>query len=297
MSFQHQTKKEGSARMAKPHLKLKMLLYVGMMMLLSCALYLVAFRGRVSNIMQEASSSEYLGRNGETEQNVSVSSPDTIQVIDLPAKHIPKTGEHRGSGRLIIVGDVHGMLKELTALLDKVQFDLHSDHLVLAGDMIAKGPDSLGVVDLAMRLGATAVRGNHEDRILHAHAAMSAKEELFSPPRDGNDIQNEEYHQKEESLSHRDSKDRALATLLGEERIQWLKKCPIILRVGNLEDMGEIVVVHAGLEPGVALQDQDLFMAMNMRTISKTGGPSDKSLGDGWMKVDKFLASLVVMIF
>ena len=103
---------------------------------------------------------------------------DIIQLVDLPANYLPATGKHRHSGRLMIVGDVHGMKDALMDLLDKVKFDAKHDHLILAGDMISKGPDSPGVVDLAIKLGATGVRGNHEDRILVAHKKMATEHVL-----------------------------------------------------------------------------------------------------------------------
>jgi hypothetical protein len=78
---------------------------------------------------------------------------------------------------------------------------------------------------------------------------------------------------------------------LGKKRIKWLKKCPVILRVGKLGSLGEVVVVHAGLAPNVKLEKQDPFMVMNMRTI-KDGVPSEDSGGVGWMKVRLFGLSL-----
>jgi hypothetical protein len=203
-----------------------------------------------------------------------------IQLVELPSKYLPETGRHRHSGRLIIVGDVHGMKDDLIHLLDKVDFQRKHDHLILAGDVISKGPDSPGVVDLAMELGASVVRGNHEDRILLAHKRMLAQhisiDELEAEKHKG---------LEEQGLSRGDIKDRALVRALGEKRINWLKKCPVILRVGELGSMGEVIVVHAGLAPGVELEKQDPVMVMNMRTISDDGVPSDEREGTGWMKV------------
>lgn len=282
-------KSKMDGRVPKPQSRWKMFLYLVIIMLFSWALYLAVIKFRASDIMHEASSNKNLDENSETEQSIPASSSDRIRILDLPAKHIPKTGNHGESVRLIIVGDVHGMLHELNALLDKVQFNEQRDHLILAGDMIAKGPDSLGVVDLAIKLGASAVRGNHEHRIIVAHTAMSVNNGLFKVPPPGDEFQRGKYYSDGGTSSHRDSKDRALATLLGEERLQWLQNCPIILRIGRLGDMGEVVVVHAGLEPGVKLQEQDSYMAMNMRTISKNGQPTDGHLGEAWIKVCNFI--------
>src|ERR1019366_7031386 len=67
--------------------------------------------------------------------------------------------------RTIIIGDVHGCSVELAALLDRVGFD-YGDMLVFVGDVVAKGPDSLGALDIVRRTGAILVRGNHEARLL-----------------------------------------------------------------------------------------------------------------------------------
>ena len=62
--------------------------------------------------------------------------------------------------RTIIVGDVHGCAGELESLLDAVQFSW-GDRLVFGGDLIARGPVSVGVLDMARKTGAIVVGGNH----------------------------------------------------------------------------------------------------------------------------------------
>jgi hypothetical protein len=57
-----------------------------------------------------------------------------VQVERLDKKHLPK-----GEGRLIVVGDVHGCKKELEHLMRKVEYVRGRDHLILTGDIIAKG--------------------------------------------------------------------------------------------------------------------------------------------------------------
>lgn len=65
----------------------------------------------------------------------------------------------------------------MVSLLTKVKFDVESDYLILAGDMISKGPDSLKVLDILRSHGAGCVRGNHEDRILlHYHQLQKKKD-------------------------------------------------------------------------------------------------------------------------
>jgi hypothetical protein len=48
--------------------------------------------------------------------------------------------------RTIIVGDVHGCLAELDALLEYVGFS-RGDRLVSVGDLVVRGPDPTGVLD------------------------------------------------------------------------------------------------------------------------------------------------------
>ena len=266
----------------------KTLVYLAIFFGMSWAAF-VLFNGSYDNLIPSEQEIMDLERTSEDTGYGSNAQPgfaDMIQLVDLPSSLLPETGRHRHSGRLVIVGDVHGMKDELIKLLDKVRFDEKHDHLILAGDMISKGPDSTGVVDLAMRLGATGVRGNHEDRIILAHADMVAGHILMDEPGPSEDREKTLDVLEEESFNHGDYKDRALVRALGEKRIKWLKKCPVILRVGDLGDMREVIVVHAGLAPGVKLEKQDPIMVMNMRTISKDGVPSsDHGEGTGWTKV------------
>jgi hypothetical protein len=170
---------------------------------------------------------------------------------------------------------VHGMKDALLALLKKIGFDEKHDHLILAGDMVSKGPDSAGVVDLAVKLGATGVRGNHEDRLILANTAMEK------------DIVAEYLNTEEvaDVLSPRDIKDRELIQELGKKRIKWLENCPVILRIGKVADLGEVVVVHAGLAPGVELEKQDPLAVMTMRTVGEDHLPSEEHDGHPWTKV------------
>ncbi|RDL41511.1 Metallo-dependent phosphatase [Venustampulla echinocandica] len=210
---------------------------------------------------------------------------DYVQLADLSPKYIPQTGKHRTSpGRLVVVGDVHGMRHSLVELLEELNFDKKHDHLILAGDMVSKGPDSAGVVDFAMSLGATCIRGNHEDRIILVAGEMKGKHLDTQFPNPNEPDNKKQDSLEEESFSHGNYKVRRLVRQLGEKRIKWLADCPVILRVGDLGGMGEVVVVHAGLAPGLELERQDPVTVMNMRTI-KDGVPTDQRDGKPWMKV------------
>lgn len=68
--------------------------------------------------------------------------------------------------RFFVIGDVHGCVNELNALVTQLKFDPTKDQLILAGDLTAKGPDSGGVIRRAKELGALCVRGNHDDKVV-----------------------------------------------------------------------------------------------------------------------------------
>ena len=218
---------------------------------------------------------------------------DIIHVKDLDTQFVPSSGKGRRAGKLVIIGDVHGMKEELVKLLDKVHFNEKKDHLILAGDMISKGPDNTGVIDLAIKLHASAVRGNHEDRILLAYDDIHSKHVDIPGPTEGPNIQLDTM--EEESFSHGDYKDRAVAKSLSKKQVEWLKGLPVILRVGTIDGMGEVTVVHGGLVPGVKLERQDMFYAMNMRTIDLGSHlPSDENEGTPWSKVNIEILKLVI---
>jgi predicted MPP superfamily phosphohydrolase len=53
--------------------------------------------------------------------------------------------------RHIIIGDVHGCINELKSLIEKLQLEAE-DKLYFIGDLIDKGPDSVGVVKFVREL-------------------------------------------------------------------------------------------------------------------------------------------------
>lgn len=170
-------------------------------------------------------------------------------------------------------------------LLDEVSFSReHGDHLILTGDIINKGPDSSGVVDLARELQASCVRGNHEDRILLHRQNIQQREKAASNGLVGAEEGDTEF------FSAKELGERELARSFSEEQAQWLNDCPVILRVGQIPGMGQVVVVHGGLVPGVELEKQDPSTAMTMRTIDiDTHVPSSSNKGLKWSKVRPLL--------
>jgi bis(5'-nucleosyl)-tetraphosphatase (symmetrical) len=118
------------------------------------------------------------------------------------------------------VGDIQGCCFELQQLLERVRFDPAADKLWLVGDLVNRGPDSLGVLRLVKSLGdaAITVLGNHD---LHLLAVAEGGAEL-----------------------HRsDTLDEVLNAPDRDELLTWLC-CQRLLHVE-----GDYVLVHAGLLP------------------------------------------------
>jgi Calcineurin-like phosphoesterase len=154
--------------------------------------------------------------------------------------------------RTIIVGDVHGCVDELQALLRQCGV-VRGDRVVLAGDLVAKGPDSRGVVQLAREIGAWAVLGNHDDYCLDVWRKR---------------------HQGEARRPRRWLLDK-----LDDSDWAFLENLPLFLRLGAEHEGGpEFAVVHAGAVPGVPLEEQERDNLLSLRSLVGGSAPSRRLL-------------------
>jgi len=118
------------------------------------------------------------------------------------------------------VGDVQGHLAALLSLVEATRFDPAADRFWFVGDLVNRGPDSLGVLRwmVAHDEHVTCVLGNHDLRLLATGLAGRA-------PR------------------RRDTFQGVLEAADGDALIDWLRNRPVLVREG------EYVLVHAGLPP------------------------------------------------
>ena len=181
----------------------------------------------------------------------------------------------------------------VVSLLERVEFNNETDHLILTGDFISKGPASPAVVDVARTMGASCVRGNHEDKILLTRRDINAVK-LFIPSPAAHPLGGPQEYFDEDSFPIGDKITRELAGSFNQDQIDYIASCPVILRVGQIKGMGEVSVVHAGLTPGVHLEDQDPISVMNMRTMDTDSYyPSRSPDGEPWSSTwNKYQASL-----
>ncbi len=148
-------------------------------------------------------------------------------------------------GRTILVGDVHGCRDELDALLTKLSF-APGDQLVMVGDLVVRGPDPRGTLDLLRQVSARSVRGNHEDRLLRYRSA----------PREN------------------PASDQTLATARTLRKRDWAMLEGLPLWIDLPEH--DLRVIHAGLVPGVAIAEQDPHTLMYVRSLDHDGAPVEK---------------------
>jgi hypothetical protein len=163
--------------------------------------------------------------------------------------------------RTIVVGDVHGCAAELHALFDRLAVVEGSDRIVFVGDLVARGPDTRGVLDMVRRTGAVVVRGNHEDRLLAWRQSILARArgEMSLPPDLGR--------------LHLD-----VAQSLTDEDWALLEATPVT----HLLEGHRTLVVHAGLVPGVAIEEQDPAMMMRIRSLGARGEARDHGGAVPW---------------
>ena len=160
--------------------------------------------------------------------------------------------------RVYAIGDIHGCLAEMEALLALICADCEGFQgrlgLVLLGDLVDRGPDSAGCVSRAMQLSngdsdCHVIMGNHEEAMLSAldgtadprgwlnYGGMQTLEsygigraEHFAPGFD-------------------------LAKRMGEaippDQVAFLRGLP------NHLIIGDYLFVHAGIRPGIPLEQQD----------------------------------------
>lgn len=130
------------------------------------------------------------------------------------------------------IGDIHGRKKTLEALLARLELDPARDRLWLVGDLVNRGPDSLGVLRWARqsseRLGArfANVLGNHDLQLLAMWRGLRPTNEFLRPVLEAPDR---------------------------DELLDWLRRRPLLVRDGGH------VLVHAGLWPQWSAGDAEAW--------------------------------------
>jgi len=120
--------------------------------------------------------------------------------------------------RRIFIGDVQGCREEFEALLEALRYDPASDGLHPVGDLVNRGPDSVGALRVARDAGARPILGNHDVMLLRQAHDAAAK-------------------------GRRTTLEELRAADDGEELLAWLGSAPIAL------GWDDVIAVHAGIHP------------------------------------------------
>ena len=128
---------------------------------------------------------------------------------------------------IYLVGDIQGCYSELKALLKQVAFNHEIDQLYLAGDLVARGPDSLATLRFvkSLNLSAKVVLGNHDLHLLSVYAGIK-------------------------KVKKQDKLDELLAANDIDDLMNWLAQQPLLQKIGN----DDAYMSHAGISPQWNLQ-------------------------------------------
>ena len=140
------------------------------------------------------------------------------------------------------------------------------DFILLAGDLVAKGPKPLEVLRwVRSTANVWSVMGNHDHHVVAAIIRRQQKP-LQAP------VPPYEEHPHEH-----------VAALLSAEEAVWYSQLPLSLSLPWLQPPH--LLVHAGLVPGVELERQEPFVLMNIRNVTDDGrGLKSKKEGVNWVE-------------
>ncbi|MBM4343643.1 MAG: symmetrical bis(5'-nucleosyl)-tetraphosphatase [Deltaproteobacteria bacterium] len=127
-----------------------------------------------------------------------------------------------------VIGDVQGCLEPLKRLLLAIRFDAARDRAIFCGDLVNRGPDSLGVLrwavaaDRAQPGSVSTVLGNHDLHFLARAAGLTG-------------------------AKRRDTLDELLGAKDRDALALWLRRQAVLRKVRTPQ--GPTLIVHAGLDP------------------------------------------------
>ena len=160
--------------------------------------------------------------------------------------------------RVYAVGDVHGRLdlfNQLIAAIESVDATRGpaDTTIVLLGDLVDRGPDSAGVIraarDLAQRRSVRILLGNHEEMFLDALESeevlkhflrYGGRETVLSYP-----VDHAAYHRAELAEAR-----ELIRAAVPQDDIMFMRSFEDQVRIGDY------LFVHAGIRPGVPLEEQ-----------------------------------------
>lgn len=150
--------------------------------------------------------------------------------------------------KTFVVGDIHGRCAQLHRLLEMLPRVEAVDTLVFLGDLIDRGPDAPGCVDLAMKLQrdnperVICLRGNHEQMLLDF---IEGRANLWITPVTGGERTYEQYVGKPLEINGEHDLDEArhiVENAMPAEHLDFLNGLPYF------HEDEFAIYVHAGLD-------------------------------------------------
>jgi serine/threonine protein phosphatase 1 len=183
------------------------------------------------------------------------------------AANVPVAGGERLSASerpplIYAVGDVHGCLDPLKALEQRIVDDAAGmpgeKWIVMLGDYVDRGPQSAQVLDHLIAPAPAGfrricLRGNHEEAMLGALESADGLDDWVGW---GIEPTLASYGMSAAQITALEGRGRASSKLqmlqayIPDEHVEFLRRLPVLLSVPGY------VFVHAGLRPGVALEQQ-----------------------------------------
>ncbi|BAZ37404.1 metallophosphoesterase [Calothrix sp. NIES-4101] len=136
--------------------------------------------------------------------------------------------------RRIIIGDIHGYYRGLMSLLDAIA-PTSTDEIYFLGDLIDRGPQSAQVVEFVIHNQYKCLLGNHEQILLNVLAEIDDPSPMVQTwLSSGGQATIASYKQ----------------AIIPYEHVEWFANLPTYL------DLGDIWLVHAGIDPKIPLAKQ-----------------------------------------
>ncbi|WP_413773117.1 symmetrical bis(5'-nucleosyl)-tetraphosphatase [Acinetobacter sp. ANC 4178] len=139
-----------------------------------------------------------------------------------------------------VIGDVQGCFEALKALLKSIQFDPDQDFIWFAGDLVARGENSIGALRFIKKLvergSAATVLGNHDLTLLACARGLK-------------------------SVKEKDRTRDVIDAIDSDDLIDWLRKQPLCLFPNE-----QTILTHAGI-PCIWTAEQTATLAKEVEAV------------------------------
>ena len=164
--------------------------------------------------------------------------------------------------RLYAIGDIHGRRDLLDALLEKINADDRArgaaqTQIIFLGDLIDRGPDSRAVVERLMKLCADGnpvriLAGNHEELLVQIYDGDIRAAALFKRIGGYETLLSYGMTAQDYETTAPETLAALVKRLIPQAHIDFLRG------FDDWIEAGDYLFVHAGIRPGLALEEQEV---------------------------------------